>query len=906
MKTKNLLKKAFLLLALMGGATSAWADETTIVSFTGGEWTGGTATYTTNGTLDSGKLKFGSSDGTGTEGTKHVQVVLSSGTFQTGDAISITYYAGNTSKSVTPGFFFGTISGETFTIAGSIQADATSAGSSSPATQTNLTVPEVANGSNVLRLTRYTGGTALYITAISITRSTSKAYTVTAASNNNAWGTAVAAAPSLDASETTTITATPKTGYEFTSWAVEGTGATLSSTTTNPTTLTMGTANATVTATFSAINYTITHNAATGGTYTISVAGGAATSDNTTATIGQTITLAGTPTDPAQTAIAWNVKDAGDNDVTVTDNQFTMPASAVTISPVFSEPVALSELFSMTSITGPSESIAAGENADVEATFSAGGYAVVHNGHASASAQIVQYGKIYLGSSGNSYLHITFPSKLQAGDVITLGELDGNIKLGVTTSGSGASSKTFPYTIQAADASLIGKNDLYFFKDGGNPSFSSVTIEGVGTGSDLTITSSKAPTVATTATSQITYTSSNATTPTFESNATGVATVSASGLITGVAPGTAVITISQVSDGVIRAAAAKVTVTVERVRKATEVTGEFVLSTDNGSVSGTPKIYTSTDGSVILEGSIDSGSNTYNDLKNSHFKHSSNITFTLPTNYPVNSVWFVGYGNSSNIPTITLNKVDGANVTPQSGSIGSSEQIPAADCVGFKLETPAEESMVINVSAQSRGYFILNPAAKNIAMTQVGANYYATFYSAGEVTITGATAYTAEFDAVNSKVVLTECAEGVVGGRTGVILIGNSATATATPSFTGAEKEQGDLIGVAEKAVAMESYYAGSTSAEDKVFVLGNDEGKVGLYKYTGENLGVNKAYLYTEAFAGSSARAITFTFGDNITSINGVNTENVKAELKKFFENGKLVIEKDGQKFNAAGQQVK
>ena len=93
-----------------------------------------------------------------------------------------------------------------------------------------------------------------------------------AASNNISYGTAAAAASSLDEGETTTVTATPETGYEFTSWAVEGTGATLTSTTTNPTTLIMGTANATVTATFSAINYTITHNAATGGTYTISVA----------------------------------------------------------------------------------------------------------------------------------------------------------------------------------------------------------------------------------------------------------------------------------------------------------------------------------------------------------------------------------------------------------------------------------------------------------------------------------------------------------------------------------------------------------------------------------------------------------------------------------------------------------
>lgn len=48
------------------------------------------------------------------------------------------------------------------------------------------------------------------------------------------------------------ITASAATGYTFTSWAVSGTGASLSSTSTNPTTFTMGTANATVTGTFTA------------------------------------------------------------------------------------------------------------------------------------------------------------------------------------------------------------------------------------------------------------------------------------------------------------------------------------------------------------------------------------------------------------------------------------------------------------------------------------------------------------------------------------------------------------------------------------------------------------------------------------------------------------------------------
>ena len=52
---------------------------------------------------------------------------------------------------------------------------------------------------------------------------------------------------------TTTATASANEGYKFTGWSISGTGATLSSTSTNPTTVTMGTADATVTATFEAV-----------------------------------------------------------------------------------------------------------------------------------------------------------------------------------------------------------------------------------------------------------------------------------------------------------------------------------------------------------------------------------------------------------------------------------------------------------------------------------------------------------------------------------------------------------------------------------------------------------------------------------------------------------------------------
>lgn len=65
-----------------------------------------------------------------------------------------------------------------------------------------------------------------------------------------AGGSVEAADASVREGETTTLTATPNAGYKFTGWAVTGTGASLSSTSDNPTTLTIGTGDATVTASF--------------------------------------------------------------------------------------------------------------------------------------------------------------------------------------------------------------------------------------------------------------------------------------------------------------------------------------------------------------------------------------------------------------------------------------------------------------------------------------------------------------------------------------------------------------------------------------------------------------------------------------------------------------------------------
>ena len=365
MKTKNLLKKAFLLLALMGGASSAWAD-TTIFSWaansssakntreaatTGGYATPGGGALETSSVLSNGyqvKLDGDASD----SNSKNIFIELSGNTLQAGDIISVTAYTGsspsdskpygvilsaakNGTNAVTPARLTQKNKEETqtYTVSsldclydqssfyitrvnsysvyvGSVTITRPAPACTDVAAPTGLSCTEqtknsltfswtVASNASSYDVTLYSdsectsqvatdnvtatskvftglsGSTTYYckvqskgdgttycedgnVTDAASGTTAAKDYTVTAETNNVSYGSAAAEAGSLDEGETTDITATPESGYKFVSWEVSGTGASLSSTTTNPTTLTMGTADATVTATFSALeHYTI-------------------------------------------------------------------------------------------------------------------------------------------------------------------------------------------------------------------------------------------------------------------------------------------------------------------------------------------------------------------------------------------------------------------------------------------------------------------------------------------------------------------------------------------------------------------------------------------------------------------------------------------------------------------------
>jgi uncharacterized repeat protein (TIGR02543 family) len=124
-----------------------------------------------------------------------------------------------------------------------------------------------------------------------------------------------------------------KEGYEFAGW----TGTGLETATTSVTIPEKSTGNMVYTATWTPI-YNITTSAENG---TITVKKG--DTEVTAAKYNDTLTLTATP-DTGYKFLSWTVKDKDNNDITITDNTFTMPAGDVIINAEFGHNYSLSDL----------------------------------------------------------------------------------------------------------------------------------------------------------------------------------------------------------------------------------------------------------------------------------------------------------------------------------------------------------------------------------------------------------------------------------------------------------------------------------------------------------------------------------------------------------------------------------
>ncbi len=145
-------------------------------------------------------------------------------------------------------------------------------------------------------------------------------YTITAQASPTAGGT-VSGGGTYYENTSCTLTATPNTHYEFTKWTKNGTQVS-----TNATYTFTVTGTATYVANFTALTaHTIT---------CATVNHGTVYANATSAYKGDIITLSSSP-EAGYFFSAWSVKDASNNTITVTNNQFTMPDSNVTVSATF-------------------------------------------------------------------------------------------------------------------------------------------------------------------------------------------------------------------------------------------------------------------------------------------------------------------------------------------------------------------------------------------------------------------------------------------------------------------------------------------------------------------------------------------------------------------------------------------
>lgn len=147
------------------------------------------------------------------------------------------------------------------------------------------------------------------------------AYTVTKATATN--GSFTVSKATANYGDQITITPTANMGYEVNTVTVKDANNKNVTVTSNK--FTMPASNVTVTVTFKKINYAITLSSGTGGTISVS---------KNPANYGDTITITPKP-DTNYQVKTITVKDASNNNVTVTNNQFIMPAKNITVSAIW-------------------------------------------------------------------------------------------------------------------------------------------------------------------------------------------------------------------------------------------------------------------------------------------------------------------------------------------------------------------------------------------------------------------------------------------------------------------------------------------------------------------------------------------------------------------------------------------
>ena len=140
----------------------------------------------------------------------------------------------------------------------------------------------------------------------------------------------------------------------------------------------------------------------------------------------------------------------------------------------------------------------------------------------------------------------------------------------------------------------------------------------------------------------------------------------------------------------------------------------------------------------------------------------------------------------------------------------------------------------------------------------------------------------------------------VLPANTPVILKSNVASLSLTPTDDAAVtiSAENALHGVDEATAAPANCYVLSGHSTD------NSVTGVGFYEFTG-TIPAHKAYLTVSGGAAYAPKKLRFVF-NNEQQTTGIDNAAEALKSEKRFENGQLVIIKNGVRYNAQGQIVK
>ena len=220
-----------------------------------------------------------------------------------------------------------------------------------------------------------------------------------------------------------------------------------------------------------------------------------------------------------------------------------------------------------------------------------------------------------------------------------------------------------------------------------------------------------------------------------------------------------------------------------------------------------------------------------------------------------------------------------------------------------------ETSASINIPKGTFNYIYTITVLSSSVSATIGSTGWTTFaspYALDLSSLDGATAYYASATSAESVTVLPTSSSAVQAGE-GILLKGTAGATITIPVVASGSAIAGNLMVGCPIATAITS----ETANYDKCYVLGIESEQAVFQNVKNHidgsntvNIPAGKAYL--NATASNGARSMSIVFADDVTGVANVEAASeAKAKEGKFIENGKLVIVKNGVKYNAAGAKL-